>query len=214
MFLRRLVCVLSLVAVTAFVTNDVISREHDAPDRVQPDQTPKPDAARDTESLIETMVRHAMPAEQHRLLDRMVGRWKTAVKYRMTADAPVVESEGTCRRKWILGNRFVLSEFDGGDLALPFQAIAIYGYDRFEEKYTSAWVDSLSTAITTYLGTCEEPCDVINFIGRHGDPWTGTKRQSRGVTRFLSDDKHVLALYESGRDGREYKVLEIVYTRE
>jgi hypothetical protein len=169
---------------------------------------------RDNESLIANMVQYAMPAPQHRLLDRMAGKWKTSVKYKMSAGSPVVESEGGCEREWILGNRFLREEFDGGDLALPFKALAVYGYDRFEKKYTSVWIDSLNTAITTYLGTCEQPCDVINFVGTHGDPWTGVKRPSRGVTRFVDDKTHVVELYEAGRDGREFKILEVTYTRE
>lgn len=204
---------LSVVA-SVLAASVALSHEGGQSEQDPPKTTSSADSATSTDSLIETMVRYAMPAPQHRLLDRMAGKWKTHVKYQMTADAPVVESEGNCERKWVLGNRFLLEEFDGGDLALPFQALAIYGYDRFEQKYTSAWIDSLTTAITTYLGTCKDPCDVINFVGQHGDPWTGQKRPSRGVTRFVSDKQHTVELYESGGDGREYRVLEINYTRE
>jgi hypothetical protein len=136
-----------------------------------------------------------------------------AVKYRMDSGSEVVESQGTCRRKWILGNRFVLEEFDGGSLALPFKGLAIYGYDAFEQKYTSVWVDTTSTAMTTSQGSCDDGCDVIAFTGRHGDPWTGVKRPSRGVTRLVNDNEHVLELYEPGSDGQEFRVLEIRYTR-
>ena len=154
-----------------------------------------------------------MPGEHHRVLGKLAGSWNMAVKYRMSADSPVVESKGTCERKWILGNRFVLEEFDGGSLALPFQGLAIYGYDAFDKKYTSVWVDTTNTAMTTSAGTCQEDCRVIAFVGRHGDPWSGTKKPSRGVTRFVNDDQHVLELYEPDREGKEFKVLEITYTR-
>lgn len=178
-------------------------------------QTPAsgPTSQPDNETLIATFVRHAMPGTQHRLLQRMAGQWKLKVRYKMTADAPPVESEGTCTRKWILGGRFLLEEFDGGSLAVPFQGLALYGYDTFEKKYTSIWVDTTSTAITTSLGICADDCRRIQFAGRHGDPWSGTKRASRGETRFVSDAEHVLELYETGADGREYRVLDITYTR-
>ena len=126
----------------------------------------------------------------------------------------MVESRGTCRRKWILGNRFILEEFDGGSLALPFQGLAIYGYDAFEEKYTSVWVDTTNTAITASAGSCRGGCQEIAFTGQHGDPWSGVKRPSRGVTRFINDNEQVLELYEPDVDGREFKVLEIHYTRQ
>ena len=166
-----------------------------------------------SEALVETWAQYAMPGEHHQLLEKMAGSWHAAIKYRMTADSPIVESEGACERKWILGKRFLLEEFDGGDLGMPFQALAIYGYDSFEKKYTSVWVDTMSTALTTNLGTCQEGCKRITFVGLHGDPWTGVKRHSRGITRFISDSKHALELHEPGQDGKEFKILEIIYTR-
>jgi hypothetical protein len=167
----------------------------------------------DAEAQIETFARFAMPSQHHRVLDRMAGEWNLKVKYRMSPDTPEVESEGTCKRTWILGKRFVLEEFDGGYLALPFQGHALYGYDAFEGKYTSAWLDTMSTAITTYRGVCDDQCNVINFEGLHGDPWTGAKRRSRGITRFVDDNKHVVEIHEPDAKGREFKILEITYSR-
>jgi hypothetical protein len=203
---RTILMVILLVLVTALVSKEVVSvGEGFAP----PGEAGQPDA----ESMVEKMVQYAMPGERHKLLDRMAGRWKIKVEYRMSADAPVVESEGTCERKWILDGRFLLEEFDGGDLALPFKGMAIYGYDAYEQKYTSVWVDSLNTSITTNMGVCKDSCDVIEFVGTHGDAWSGTKKKTRGVTRFVSEKEHLLELHEPGADGQEYLVLKIVYSR-
>ncbi len=206
-----LVGVMATVGVTAFVTHKVVSQEKGAGQTSEPEKAANAEA--DNEALVETWVRHAMPGEHHRLLGKMAGEWTTAVKYRMNPEVEVAESTGTCERKWILGKRFLLEEFDGGMLGLPFRALAIYGYDAFDKKYTSVWVDTTSTAMTTSQGTCRKQCELIAFTGQHADPWTGTKRPSRGVTRFISDQRHVLELYEPGPDGKEFKVLEIVYTR-
>ncbi|MFH0982215.1 MAG: DUF1579 domain-containing protein [Planctomycetota bacterium] len=213
MTLRPLWCAVALVGFTTFVTREVASQDKEAPRPSPSEKTTQPSTGSDLESLVDMIVRYAMPGEHHKLLGKMAGSWNLSVKYWMNSELPAVESKGTCTRKWILGNRFVLEEFDGGNLALPFQGMAIYGYDSFEQKYTSVWVDTMSTAITTNTGTCQEPCDVITFVGRHGDPWSGTKKLSRGVTRFVSDNQHVLEFYEPGSDGKEFKVLEIVYTR-
>ena len=64
--------------------------------------------------------------------------------------------------------------------------------------------------VSLIYSTARQP----GFVGRHGDPWTGTKRNTHGVTRFVSDDRHVLELYEPGTDGKEFKVLEITYTKQ
>ncbi|MFQ5589989.1 MAG: DUF1579 family protein [Phycisphaerae bacterium] len=189
------------------------SRNDQPADATQPERGGEPAVAQDAESMIDAFARYAMPGVHHNVLERMVGNWGIKVKYRMNADAPVVESEGTSIRKWILGKRFVLEEFDGGHLAMPFKGFAIYGYDSFEDKYTSAWLDTMNTAITTYKGLCKLKCKAIAFEGLHGDPWTGTKRRSRGITRFVDNDRQVVEIYEPDADGREFKILEIRYER-
>lgn len=208
MKLAMVMCAVMLVGSMALLTEEPPSPDPSSQRRAQAG-----DAGPDTESQVETWVRCAMPGEHHKLLEKMAGPWSMAIKYRMKPETPVVESHGTCDRKWILGNRFLLEEFDGGALALPFQGLAIYGYDSFEKKYTSVWLDTMSTAITTNLGTCRNGCDEISFVGRHGDPWTGTMKPSRGITRFIDEKRHLLELYEPDANGVEFKILEIVYTR-
>ncbi|UCE60853.1 MAG: DUF1579 family protein [Phycisphaerales bacterium] len=210
---RMFLLALAVVGITTLATNRVNSQEGEPAGQSTSQPAAKPAAGNDSESMIDTWVSHAMPGEHHRLLEKLTGKWNLAVKYKMNAESPVVESEGTCERRWILGNRFVLEEFDGGNLALPFQGMAIYGYDTFEKKYTSIWVDTTSSAVTTSLGTCQDGCKVIAFTGRHGDPWSGVKKNSRGFTRLVDDNKHILQLYEPDKDGKEFMVLQIVYTR-
>ncbi|HNQ22289.1 MAG TPA: DUF1579 family protein [Phycisphaerae bacterium] len=154
-----------------------------------------------------------MPGEEHKLLNQMAGPWKTKVRYRMSPDTPAVDSEGTATRRWVLGNRFLLEEFDGGNLGLPFQGLALYGYDTFEQKYTSVWVDTTSTAITRSLGSCQDHCTQILFTGEHGDAWSGTKKKTRGVVRLVSPTEHVLELHEPDATGSDFLVLSITYQR-
>ncbi len=213
MMLRMLLAAILLIGATAVPAGDLTSEEPKSVSRPASPTQKVEEPRCDSESMIDTWVEYAMPGQHHQVLRRLVGSWKTAIKYRMNSESPVVESEGTCERKWILGNRFVLEEFDGGNLGMPFQALAIYGYDTFEKKYTSVWVDTTSNAMTRSFGICQDECKVITFTGRHGDPWSGSMRTSRGVTRLVDDNKHVLELYEPDSTGTEFKVLEITYTR-
>ena len=167
----------------------------------------------DMKSQIERLVRYAMPSTQHRLLDRLTGRWNTLTQYWMAPGVEPVESKGASERRWILEGRFVLEQFDGGNLALPFRGLGLYGYDGFEQKYTSAWVDTLNTAIMSNLGIYDKTNDVVNFVGQYGDSLAGLKREIRGRMRFLNEDKHQLELQVVDSDGRKFKMLEITYTR-
>lgn len=174
---------------------------------------PSKPAAKDAESAADTLVRYAMPGPEHKRLDQMAGSWDTLTRYWAAFGAEPVEAKGTSQRKWILDGRFLMEELDGGDLALPFRGVGLFGFDAFEQKHTSAWVDTMNTSILTNLGTYDKTNNVVNFTGEYKDPWTGTKKKERGVTRFLGKDKHALEIYVTEPDGREFKMLEITYTR-
>jgi hypothetical protein len=169
---------------------------------------------KDAEAQAETFARYAMPGAEHKVLDRMAGDWDTLTRYWPAPGAEPVEAKGASHRKWILDGRFLLEELDGGSLVLPFRGLALYGYDAFEQKHTSAWVDTMNTSILSNLGTYDRTNDVVNFSGQYKDPWTGTRKKERGVTRFVSKDKHVLEIYATEPDGKEFKMLEITYTRQ
>jgi len=169
---------------------------------------------KDAEAQAETFARYAMPGPEHKVLDRMAGDWDTLTRYWPAPGAEPVEAKGTSHRKWILDGRFLMEELDGGNLVLPFRGLALFGYDAFEQKHTSAWVDTMNTSILTNLGTYDRTKDVVNFAGRYKDPWTGTQKKERGVTRFVSKDKHVLEIHATEPDGKEFQMLEITYTRQ
>jgi hypothetical protein len=169
--------------------------------------------AGDAESAADMLVRYAMPGPEHKRLDQMAGSWNTLTRYWPASGAEPVEAKGTSQRKWILDGRFLMEELEGGDLALPFRGVGLFGYDAFEQKHTSAWVDTMNTSILTNLGTYDKTNEVVNFTGQYKDPWTGTKKKERGVTRFLGKDKHALEIYVTEPDGKEFKMLEITYTR-
>jgi len=172
-----------------------------------------PAKSKDAEAQIETLARYAMRGKAHELLDRLAGTWDTVTRYWARPGDEPVEAKGTSTRKWILDGRFLMEELDGGNLALPFRGVGLFGYDAFEKKYNSAWVDSMNTSITANLGTYDKAADAVSFSGQYKDPWTGTKKQERGVTRFVNKDKHALELYLTEPDGKEFKTLEIIYTR-
>jgi hypothetical protein len=167
----------------------------------------------DAEAQADTFARYAMPGPEHKVLEVMAGDWETVARYWPAPKAEPVEAKGTSHRKWILEGRFLMEELDGGNLVLPFSGLALYGYDAFEQKYTSAWVDTLNTSILTNLGDYDRTNNVVNFNGQYKDPWTGARKKERGVMRFVSKDKQVLEIHVTEAGGKEFEMLEVVYTR-
>ena len=166
------------------------------------------------EKTMQAWTKYAEPGKYHAHLEPLVGRWKQTVKWWMAPDGPPDVSTGNCEYRWILGKRFVLQEVKGDMEGQPFEGLGIIGYDNFKKKYTSMWADTMSTAIFTLLGTCDDSGKVFTMIGEHDDVFTGKANQKyRSVVRIINNDMHVDEMYMDGPDGKEYKALEITYTR-
>ncbi len=164
--------------------------------------------------MTQAWMKYAQPGEFHARLKPLVGSWKHEVKWWMAPGAPPEIATGTSDYKWILCGRFLLQKVKSDNQEEPFEGMGMIGYDGFKKKYTSMWVDSMSTAIITGLGTCDESGKVFTLIGRHDDVMSGKPNQTfKTVTRIVNNDLHIDEMYMSGPDGKEFKTLEITYTR-
>lgn len=170
------------------------------------------------EQMMPDWMKYGQTGKFHARLEPLVGRWTQSVKMWMAPGAPPEVSTGTCESKWILGGRFLLQEIKEDVKAdmdhPPFEGAGLIGYDNFKKKYTSVWVDNMSTAIMTGLGTCDDSGKVFTMIGHHDDVFTGTPNQKfKTITRIVDDNTVIDEMYVTGPDGKEFKTLEVTYTR-
>ena len=201
MRMRVLLGMVVFLAAFVAISGQVVSQDKDTGG--QPD-----------EQVMQAWMKYAQPGEFHARLEPLVGHWTQTVKWWMAPDAPPVLGTGTYEYKWILGGRFLLQKVKGGPEEQPFEGLGLIGYDNFKKKYTSMWTDSMSTAIFTALGTCDDSGKVFTFVGEHDDVFTGKPNQKfRAITRIVSKDKLIDEMYMKGPDGKEFKTLEITSTR-
>ena len=195
--LSVVVCLGVVAAMTARVASQDTSKE-----------------AQPGEEMMQAWMKYAEPGEYHAHLAPLVGRWTQNVKWWMVPGVPPEASKGTSEYKWIHGKRFLLQTVKGETEGGVFEGLGMIGYDNFKKKYTSMWSDNMTTAIVTSLGTCDDSGKVITMIGKQDDLVTGKPNQPfRSVIRIINKDKHVDEMYMTGPDGKEFKTLEIVYTR-
>ncbi len=167
----------------------------------------KPDPA------MEAMIKAGTPGENHKLLEPIAGNWDVAGKFWMQPDAPPMESPSTCQRKWILGGRFLQEDVDGTFMGAPFHGLGFVGYDNVKKAYVSSWMDSMSTSIATSSGTADSSGKRFTFKGEYPDPVTGKDKKTRTLLSIEARDKHKMEVFETGPDGKEYKSLELVFSR-
>jgi hypothetical protein len=153
------------------------------------------------------------PGPEHKVLEPLIGTWNAKVKFWLDPTQPPQESEGVMKRKWIMDGRFVEEKYEGKALGASFQGMGLTGYDPLKKKYVGTWVDSMSCSIMVSQGDYDAKTKTLTSTSDDINPYTGLKTKSRDVLRLVSDDHHLLEMYQTPEGGKEMKVMEIHYHR-
>ncbi|HKA87874.1 MAG TPA: DUF1579 domain-containing protein [Haliangiales bacterium] len=176
---------------------------------------PKPDAKMEAEQkkMMDAWQKYGTPGAEHQKLKAMAGTWDAQVKMWVDPAAPAEEVAGKAEMKMILGDRFLQQEFSGSMMGQPFNGLGFVGFDNVRKKWISGWMDSTATGFYGGEGTADKSGNVITFATIATDPMTGKQRKGRDVWRLEAPNKFVFESYGPGKGGKEYKMLEITYTK-
>jgi hypothetical protein len=152
---------------------------------------------------------------EHEKLKKMVGEWDTEMKCWMAPDAEPMASPGHATFRLILDGRYVEQKYTCDWMGEKFEGLGIDGYDRIKNKYVSLWLDNQSTGMLICEGTADASGKVVTYFGKMDDPIAGVKDKTvRSVARTIDDNKTVFEMYDTAPDGKEFKTMEITYTRQ
>jgi hypothetical protein len=203
---RWLPCGLALAMALAFLAGRAVSQE-------PPGKKESASAQPETDDGMKKMMEASAPGPHHKLLSPLAGQWDASVKFWMSPDSEPQQNKGSCKRKWILDGRFLTEEYEGSFMDQPFYGFGLTGYDNVSKKYANTWCDSLGTGMMISEGTCDASGKVFSYTGTMNCPMTGKPKSQRYATRILGESKHVFEMFDTGPDGKEFKSLEITYTR-
>jgi hypothetical protein len=172
----------------------------------------QPVQAADKEPSLEDYVKASQPGPEHKALEPLAGEWTYSAKMWMKPGDEPLEMSGKSTRKWILGGRFLHDEVESEKPIAGFKGIGLMGYDKVQKKYTTVWVDSMTTSIATSLGTADKEGKVFTYEGEMLDPVTGKSIKGHDVIRIVDRDKHVMEMYKVV-SGKKIKVMEMTCVR-
>jgi hypothetical protein len=158
------------------------------------------------------MAKYATPGPQHKMLTAMAGSWTVAGKFWMDPAKPPTESTGTCEIK-PMGDLWVTQEFKGEVMGKPFLGHGIDGYDLTKNKYVGTWVDTMGTYVMNSEGTADASGKVITATANDFDPMTGKTGTVKMVTKIDSEKQHTMSMFKTMPDGKDMKMMELVYTK-
>ncbi len=206
--LRGLVLAVVAAGVTVFVTGLAVSDDKEPSSKPAKEETP----GFNPEDLAKWMAMNA-PGKYHEHLKQLAGQWDAESTFWMVPGTPGQTSKATMTSELMFGGKFLKQHYKGNMGDMSFEGIGYFGYDNFKKKYTSIWIDSMSTGFYSELGSCDESGKVFTMSGMMDDCTIGKSVKNQSVLTIVNANKHTLTMSKPGPDGKIFKHMEIVYTR-
>lgn len=168
----------------------------------------------DPNAIMEMMAEAAKPGEHHKLLHNMVGDWEMTSKFWMDPAAEPEVSKGWTSSKMMLGDRqlvgHVKMDFNFGGQVIPFEGVAMMGYDNLKGEYVSIWTDTMMTGYSNFIGKMDG--DKLVTTGTNNTPMGEIK--AKHVYSFNGPDSYTMEFYEPNpMTGEMMRTGLIEYTR-
>lgn len=152
------------------------------------------------------------PGNFHAMIAKDNGTWNADITMWNGPDSPAVKNTGTVVNTMILGGRYQQAKHTATFWGMPFEGISTLGYDNAKKVFVSSWVDNMGTGIMHSEGTYDSTSRTIQFKGMSTDPTTGKETVIRENFTWLEPNKQKMEMFMT-MHGKEYKNMEIVFTR-
>jgi hypothetical protein len=188
-----------------------------APPPVPQDPSADGDKAPDMAALMAEMMANAQrftqPGEQHQVLRRFVGTWKSAT-HLVQGDQRGPGEPGTVTCDWLMDGRWLRTEMNGSMMGMPLRTFSLMGYDNFKHSFVTCDVNSMDTALRTSEGDLTQDGRRLITYGTLDEYLTGEHdKMVRYVWRFESDDRIVMEVHDLAIGDSGTQVVEVVMER-
>ena len=171
-------------------------------------------AAPSQEAKMAEMMKMAAPGEGQKVLDAFVGSWTHTMKMWMAPDSKPEQATGTTVSQWVMGGRLVRQDARGTMSGQPFEGLGLTGYDNMKKEYNGIWIDNMTTGIMQSSMQYDAATKTFAENGTFACPMTGEKdKWYRSVTKITDKDHYSMEMYFKDDKGKEFKSMEILYTR-
>ena len=170
---------------------------------------PMPDSA----TMAKNSEAYRTPGEAHQMMASWSGTWNGEVTMWMAPDAPPSKSTATAVNKMILGGRYQQSTIKGRLNGQPFEGMSTLAYDNEKKMYIATWIDNMGTGLMVSQGPWDAASKSITLTGRMTDPASRKEVEFREIFKPIDNNYQVAEMYATGPDGKEFKTMEIKYTR-
>ena len=172
-----------------------------------PEMTPEQKAEMDA------YMKAGTPGAPHQALASTAGTYDLKIKHWHQPNTPAMEETGTATRAMALDGRVLVEQFKSSMMGMPYTGHGMTGFDNVTGKYWSTWSDSMSTGLMVSEGSCDDQGKTCTFMGTWNDAIKKAPVKARMTIRRTSPTAEVFELYGPGKDDKEFKMMEITYTK-
>ena len=166
----------------------------------------------DSTAMMKAYMAYMTPGDMQKMLASMSGDWTGDITMWMSPGAPPAKNTGFCSNKMIMGGRYMLQENKGSWGGMPYEGASTIGFDNAKKIFVSSSVDNMGTGMMNLEGPYDSSAKAIILKGKEIDPMTGKEFAVREVLKITDADNQMMEMYAT-QDGKEYKNMEIKYTR-
>ncbi|MDP3722788.1 MAG: DUF1579 domain-containing protein [Candidatus Omnitrophota bacterium] len=181
------------------------------------EEAAKPEMDPEQQAAMEAMRRLGSPSGGHQALEPLVGAWSYTAQWWMSPEGPAESMSGTAVNTLIFGGRFLQQAIRGEAMEEgqpPFEGLGFTGYDNLRKEYQTVWFDTMMTGMMRGTGQFDAAAKTLTDEGDFSCPVTGeTHRWYRTAWTVVDPDHTTSESYSRTPEGREFKSMEIRYTR-
>jgi len=165
----------------------------------------------DQDAMMKAWQESMTPGPEHKMLSNMVGEWDGEISMWMDPSQPPQTTKGSVKYEAIFGGRYIVGDFSGNMMGMPFSGMDITGYDNVKKVFFSSWIDNMGTGIMYVEGTYDKDSNTLTYHGETVDPM-GNKTKVREVVTIIDKDHSKFEMFMDMGTG-EMKSMEINYSR-
>jgi hypothetical protein len=169
----------------------------------------------DSATMMKNWTAYMTPSKPHEMMASWNGIWTANVTMWQAPDAPPEVSKATAVNKMTMGNRYQVGNFTGNMMGQPFEGMSTLAYDNAKKVFITTWIDNMGTGLMKLEGPWDEATKSMTLTGKavDGRMTDGKEMDIREIFKIVDDNTQVLEMYGPGPDRKEFKMMEITYSR-
>lgn len=167
----------------------------------------------DSATMMKNWQAYMTPSDMHKMMASWDGTWNSEITLWEKPGAPPQKSAGTTENKMVLGGRYQESINKSTMMGMPFEGHGTLGYDNTRKTFESTWIDNMGTGVMKMSGPWDAATKSITLTGKMMDPMSGKETDDKETFTVVDDNTQIMDMWGKGPDGKEFKMMEIKFTR-